>query len=414
MSHVTIERRILGAIRTDLAKKMVLLSGPRQCGKTTLVKQLTAERKGLYLNWDEPADRRLVQTREFDFDAPMWSFDELHKFRRWRGFLKGLYDTHHDAHRILVTGSARLELYGRGGDSLQGRYYGHRLHPFTASEIARRPITGLDDLPELPAAPVARDVLENLLVLGGFPEPFLSGSAKEAGRWRIGYGDRLVQEEIRDLERIRELDRVELLYDRLGAVAGSVLSINSLREDLEVAFETARGWIAVLERLDAIFRVPPFGPARIKTVKKEQKLYFWDWARAESEGARFENLVALHLLRLVHWASDVEGTKLELRYFRTRMGHEVDFVLLRDRKPWIAIEAKLTEGPLDSGLRYLLERVAIPHAFQVHARGGRERRAEDVGNRVFASSRRPVCSRACRWIAPCESARDGTLTRSVR
>lgn len=374
-----IERRARGPIRQDLAKKMVLLSGPRQCGKTTLVQSLTDDAGGLYLNWDDPADRKLIQAGAIDLDAPLWTFDELHKHRRWRGLLKGLYDKHHRDHRILVTGSARLELYGRGGDSLQGRYHAHRLHPLTASEIAARPLVALAEIPELPATPIPTDVLDDLLALGGFPEPFLSGSAKEAARWRIGYGDRLVQEEVRDLERIRELDRLELLYDRLGTVAGGVLSINALREDLEVAFETVRAWIAALERLEAVFRVPPFGPPRIKTVKKEQKLYFWDWPRAESEGARFENLVAMHLLRLVHWVRDVEGVVLDLRYFRTRAGHEVDFVILRDRKPWLAIETKLTQGPIESGLRYLLERFPIPHAFQVHAKGGRESRAEMIG-----------------------------------
>jgi len=376
---MSIERRVLPAIRDDLARKMVLLSGPRQCGKTTLVQAITRAAKGSYLSWDNPADRRIIDRGELDFDAPLWSFDELHKLRRWRGFLKGLFDTHREQHRILVTGSARLELYGRGGDSLQGRYFAHHLHPLTASEVARRELVALDELPELPAQPVPRDIFDGLLELGGFPEPFTSGSAKEAARWRLGYGDRLVREDIRDLERIRELDKVELLYDRLGAIAGGVLSINALREDLEVAFETVRSWIGVLERLDAVFRVPPFGPAKIKSVKKEQKLYFWDWPRAESAGARFENMLALHLLRLVHWARDVEGVPLELRYFRTRMGHEVDFVVLRNRKPWLAIEAKLTEGPIEPGLRYLLERFPIPHAFQVHAGGGRERRAEDIG-----------------------------------
>jgi uncharacterized protein len=372
-------RRIKPQIGRDLANKMVLLSGPRQCGKTTLVRQLTKSRGGTYLNWDDPSDRRDIQRNQLDLDANVWCFDELHKYRRWRGFLKGLYDTHHDDHQILVTGSARLDLYGRGGDSLQGRYFAHHLHPLTASEVARRAVVALDELPELPRDPVGNDLLDTLLALGGFPEPFLSGSAKEAARWRLGYAARLVHEDIRDLERIRELERVELLYDRLGAVAGGVLSINSLREDLEVAFETVRSWISVLERLDAVFRIAPYGPPRIKSVKKEQKLYFWDWPRAESEGARFENLIALHLLRLVHWARDVEGEKLELRYFRTRMGHEVDFVLMRGAKPWIAIEVKLAEQGFDPSLRYLLERVHVPFAFQVHLRGGRERRIENVG-----------------------------------
>jgi hypothetical protein len=228
-------------------------------------------------------------------------------------------------------------------------------------------------------SPIRADVVDDLMRLGGFPEPFLSGSAQEAARWRLSYGDRLVQEDVRTLERVRELDRVELLFDRLGAVAGGVLSINSLREDLEVAFETVRHWIGILERLDAVLRVPPFGPPRVKAVKKEQKVYFWDWSRAESEGARLENLVAIHLLRLVHWARDVQGEKLELRYFRTRMGHEVDFVLLRAGKPWMAVEVKVAEQDLDSGLRYLLDRVPVPHAFQVHLHGRRERRVPDIG-----------------------------------
>lgn len=374
------DRRIAAPLSADVAKKMVLLSGPRQCGKTTVVRALTAKRRGEYFSWDDPTDRRRIQKLELDFGAPLWAFDELHKYRRWRGFLKGLYDAHHRQHQILVTGSARLELYGHGGDSLQGRYFGHHLHPFTAGELARRKLVPLDQLPELPRTPVPTDVLEALLALGGFPEPFLGGSERDAARWRLAYAARLVREDVRDLERTRELERLELLYDRLGSVAGSVLSINSLREDLEVAFETVRSWICILERLDAVFRIAPYGPPRVKAVKKEQKLYFWDWCRAESPGARFENLIASHLLRLVHWAADVEGERLELRYFRTRMGHEVDFLLLRRGKPWIAIEAKLSEQPLDSGLRYLLERVAVPFAFQVHLHAGRERQLANVGS----------------------------------
>jgi predicted AAA+ superfamily ATPase len=373
-----LERRLAEPLRQDLSRKMILLSGPRQCGKTTVVRALAKERRGVYLSWDDPADRRQIQNTGFDLAAPLWAFDELHKFRRWRNFLKGLYDKHHEEHEILVTGSARLDLYGRGGDSLQGRYYAHHLHPLTASEVSGRELVLKDQLFELPRDAVSKDVIDNLLAFGGFPEPFLAANAREAARWRLGYAARLVHEDVRDLERVRELERLELLYDRLGAIVGSVLSINSLREDLEVAFETVRSWIAILERLDAVFRVAPYGPPRIKSVKKEQKLYFWDWARAESEAARFENMIAMHLLRFVHWMRDVEGEKVELRYFRTRMGHEVDFIVLRASKPWFAVEAKLTEQPLDAGMRYLLERVDVPFAFQVFLRGGRERQVESV------------------------------------
>ena len=160
-----IARRLTDTLREDLGRKMVLLSGPRQCGKTTLVQQLAKEARGLYLSWDNPADRRAIQNRAFDLDldAPLWAFDELHKFHRWRNFLTGLYDSHRATHQILVTGSARLDLYGRGGDSLQGRYYGHHLHPLTASEIARRGLVSADEVVELPRAPVPDDVLSNLL-----------------------------------------------------------------------------------------------------------------------------------------------------------------------------------------------------------------------------------------------------------
>jgi hypothetical protein len=373
-----IERRIARVLSADLRRKMVLLSGPRQCGKTTLVQALAAEGGGAYYSWDAAPDRLAIQKRALDFGRDLWVFDELHKFRRWRNFLKDLSDSYRRKKRILVTGSARLELYGRGGESLQGRYFGHHLHPVTYSELHGLPFRTAGEIPRLPNLP-PRAPLDDLMRLGGFPEPLLSGSEREAARWRLAYGERLVREEVNSLERVREIERLELLYDRLSDVAGGVLSINSLRQDLEVSFETVRSWIAILERLDAVFRVPPYGPPRVKSVKKEQKLYFWDWTRCPSEGARFENLVALHLLRATDWAADVEGEKISLRFFRHREGHEVDFVLLRGGKPWMAIETKAGHDDLAPGLRYFTERAQPAFAFQVVMRNARERRLPDIG-----------------------------------
>ena len=362
----------------DLPQKMVLLSGPRQCGKTTLVRGLVETRGGRYYSWDKPADRLSIQKRQLDLEGTFWAFDELHKFRRWRAFLKDLSDSFGRDRQILVTGSARLELYGHGGDSLQGRYLPHHLHPLTFAELCGLPFGAINRIPQLDTPAPGREI-GDLLRLGGFPEPLLAGSDRGAARWRLAYGARLVEEEVASLEQVREIERLELLFDRLGEVAGGVLSINSLREDLEVAFETVRSWMAILERLDAVFRLSPYGGPRLKAVKKEQKLYFWDWARCASEGARFENMLALHLLRAVHWAADVEGEKLQLRYFRHRNGLEVDFVVLRGRRPWLAIEATLSDSNLAAGLRYFVERTQPDFAFQVVLRDARERRLPAIG-----------------------------------
>ena len=221
--------------------------------------------------------------------------------------------------------------------------------------------------------------LSALFELGGFPEPLLRGSERFAARWRLAYASRLVREDLRDAEAFRDLDKIEQLYDRLPALVGAPLSVNGLREDLEVAFDTAEAWLAALERMYAVYRVAPFGPPRIKAVKKAQKLFFWDWARVENESARAENLVMSHLLRLTHWLVDEHGQKAELRFFRDVHGHEVDAVVLHKGKPWMAVEIKLNDAPLDSGLRYFVERVPVPHVFQVAVRGKSDRYLPGIG-----------------------------------
>ncbi len=369
---VVLRRHVAKIIQADLKEKMVLLAGPRQSGKTTLAKGLQKKLNGSYYNWDIAGHRKLLRNNIINEQTKFWIFDEIHKNRGWRNWLKGIYDEFHEKHSILVTGSAKLEIYSHGGDSLQGRYFFHRIHPFTLSEILQlvppKAITSIFELPVI-GKKNAQEALKDLLDLGGFPEPFLSSSMKKASRWRLNYADKLIREEIATLQNLRDLDRLELLYDRLHETVGSVLSINSLKEDLEVAFETVKNWLNIFENIYAVFRISPFGPPKIKAVKKEQKLYFWDWGGIEDRASRFENLVAFHLLRFQHWCEDVEGEKVELRYYRDVRGHEVDFVLLKKRKPWVAIEVKTGEKKLDSGLKYLLERIKFPYAFQISLDG---------------------------------------------
>jgi predicted AAA+ superfamily ATPase len=346
-------------VRQDLTEKMVFLGGPRQVGKTTLAKAVLPDATG-YLNWDIPEHRaRLLRGALPDVES--WVFDELHKYRRWRALLKGLYDQYGTSRQILVTGSARLDLYRHGGDSLQGRYHYLRLHPLSLAELGS----------------ASTDTLEQLFQLSGFPEPFLSGSATKARRWSVAYRSRLLQEDVVSLETVRDLGTMEQLMLALPERVGSPLSRNALREDLQVNHETVSRWLDIFERLYAIFRVPPFGALRLRAVKKEQKHYHTDWSLVPEEGARFENLVGSHLLKWVHHQLDTLGRELELRYFRDVDGREVDFVVIERRQPILFVEVNLSATGIAPALRYLHERFPDCPAYQVHLRGSADAQVVD-------------------------------------
>ncbi len=347
-------RYLAGQIRRDLAKKMVFVAGPRQVGKTTLALGLPGARQA-YLNWDVAEHRERILKRELP-PGGFWLFDEIHKYRRWRNYLKGIYDGRPRGQRILVTGSGRLDLYRFGGDSLQGRYHLLRLHPFSAAEL------GLE---------TSYDLL-GLLRLGGFPEPYLSGSEVEARRWSRQHRTLLVREDVVSLERIQDLGHLELLMLRLPELVGSPLSINALREDLQVSHKAVSSWLAALERLYAVFRLVPLGAPRIRAVKKEQKHYHFDWSAVPSDPARFENLAACHLLKWVHFEQDAHGRDLELRYFRDVEGREVDLVVVEGQRPQLLVECKWADTEVDRSLRYLKARFPDAEAWQISATGRKD------------------------------------------
>lgn len=352
MADSATPRYLRGAIEADLAEKMVFISGPRQVGKTTLALSLlgaTDARHPGYLTWDDVRARPLIRRGEMPAGERRVALDEIHKYARWRSLVKGLFDTRARGQSFIITGSARLEVYRRGGDSLQGRFHPYRLHPLSLPEVGG-----------------GGDALETLLRFGGFPEPFLKGSERHWRRWQRERLDRVVRDDVRDLERVREISLIEMLVDALPTRVGSPLSVKSLREDLEVAHDTAERWITILENLFVCFRIAPFGAPRIRAVKKERKLYLWDWSMVEDDGARFENLVASHLLKLCHFLEDTEGLRLELRFLRDTDGREVDFVVMRERRPWFAVECKSGERAVSTAVRYFKQRTAIPRWYQVH------------------------------------------------
>jgi predicted AAA+ superfamily ATPase len=370
-----LRRQLESPITEDLGSKMVFLAGPRQVGKTTLAKGiLEAAGTGVYLNWDNRDDRKEIRAARWPGDEALIVLDELHKWRGWKRWIKGEYDKHHPRLRFLVTGSARLDVYRRGGDSLQGRYHHYRLHPFTCGELAGKggavaPEPGKEiDVPRRGS----REVLEALLRFSGFPEPWVAQSSRVHRRWQKERLERFFREDVRDLESIRDLSTIQDLADLLPERVAAPLSLNALREDLEVSHRAVTHWMGVLDRLYYSFRIRPFGAPRARTLRKMPKAYLWDWSLVESPGSRFENLVALHLLKLCHHLGDREGHDVDLTYIRDRSGRETDFLVTYRRKPWFAVETKVSATGVDPSLRYFRDRLGFEYAYQVVMEGERD------------------------------------------
>ena len=342
-------------IRRDLEKKMVFVGGPRQVGKTTLVKHLLANHgPGRYFDWDYDEDRQSILRKQWARADRLLVFDELHKFPQWKRWVKGLYDVAGDRHRILVTGSARLDVYRQGGDSLLGRYHYWRLHPFSLDEI--------------PAGIDPPEALRRLMTLGGFPEPFLADDEREARRWRKDRFDRVLQEDIRDLESIRNIQGLRLFVDLLRERVGNLVVLANLARDIEVAPQTAKTWLDALKRMYLLFRVMPYTQDLPRAIQKPPKVYFFDNADVpDAAGPRFENLVASHLLKRLHLIEDRDGHRCELRYLRDKEGREVDFAILQDGLLKELIEAKYADESISPSLRYYAKRLKPERATQIVA-----------------------------------------------
>jgi len=368
-------RYIQSHVEADLRTKMAFVGGPRQVGKTTFALWLLGkgadESSAAYLNWDALSDRADIIAGRLPAKQKRVIFDEIHKYARWRGLIKGLYDKNKSFVSFIVTGSARLDYYRKGGDSLQGRYHYYRLHPFSFGERAE----GEDAKRDAKLA-------ERLLAFGGFPEPFLAADERTHRRWMREHTARVIHEDLRDLENVRDVTMLELLLGHLPECVGSPLSVNSLGKLLQVAHATVEHWLTILERLYVCYRIPPFGAKKIRAVRKEKKLYFWDWSRVEDRGARFENMVAGHLLKYCHFVEDTEGHDMDLRYIRDTDKREVDFVVVRDKRPEFAVECKTGQKRVSPTCAYFRERTRIPRFYQVHL-GSRDFGNADVDTHVL-------------------------------
>ena len=348
------QRYLKKSVGDDLKSKMVFIGGPRQVGKTTFALTFLPEpneKHPAYLNWDDLVDRESLLKGELPPNEQCVVLDEIHKFARWRNLIKGFYDKNRSEIAFIITGSARLDYYSKGGDSLQGRYHYYRLHPFSLLELNPDPTKG---------------DFESLMKFGGFPEPYIRGEERFWKRWQRERIQRVIYEDIRDLETVKEISLLELLAEELPNRIGSPLSVKQLKELLQVAHETVERWLKIFERMYYCFRIAPYGPPKIRAVKKEQKLYLWDWSRIPESGPRFENFIAAQLLKYCHFLEDTEGFRMDLRFLRDTDKREIDFVVLKEGLPLFAVECKTGEKNINPSLFYFMERTQIPKFYQVH------------------------------------------------
>ncbi len=329
------ERYLKNFILEDLEKKIVLLTGPRQCGKTTLSRMLSNHFD--YFNFDNPEHRLGLLERSWDRSKDLIIFDELHKLKNWKSWLKGIYDTEGVEPRIIVTGSAKLDTYRRVGDSLAGRFFQFRLHPLDLKEIKKAD-----------SSVNPQSVLERLIETGGFPEPYLEGSKRFYNRWKRSHLDIILKQDMIILENIREIASIETLIQMLRKRVGSPVSYTSLAQDLQCSDKTVKRWLTILENMYIVFRVLPFHKNIARSILKAPKYYFYDTGQVVgNSGVKLENVTACALLKEIHYLEDCFGEQAQLFYIRTKDNREIDFLVTKDERPALLMEVKWADDTLN-------------------------------------------------------------------
>jgi len=386
-------------------KSMIFLVGPRQAGKTTLGEIIAQSfTNSLYFNWDIPQDRgRLIgnptffeEVKRTDPSRPLIIFDEIHKHRDWKNYLKGVYDQFHREYQFLVSGSGRLDIYQRGGDSLAGRYYMFHLWPFTIAELGNRFRTVEDFLSNpleicMDKSAELSKKWDRLSTMSGFPEPYLANRITTYRRWSMAYSRRLIREDIQELTAIKSIGDLETLFHLLPSRIGSPLSVPSLAADLKVSYNTLQSWISVFERFFLIFSIAPWTGKIARAIQKERKIYLLDIPKIEDPGARFENMVALELWRAVTNWNDMGYGAFALHFLKNKEKQEVDFLIANGRKPLVLIETKLSEQNPSQALRKFQGVLRVP-AVQLTNEG-------EGFRKITNNDRKILIAPAYQWLA---------------
>lgn len=334
-------------ILADLNKKIALLVGPRQAGKTWLAKDVSKSfSNSLYLNYDDTKDREKIHKQSWLESTDLLIFDELHKMPNWKTYLKGIYDTRPEHQKILVTGSARLEIYDKVGDSLAGRYFCHRLLPLSLAELKQTGET---------------TNIDRLLERGGFPEPYFADDEIEASRWRMQYLNSLLSTDVFEIKTIHNLKGMRLVLEMLRERVGSPISYKAIAEEAQLSPPTVKEYIQILESIHVLFLVTPYSKNIAKSILKEPKVYFYDVGFVKGDiGAKLENFVAVSLLKSIYGRNDILAEDCRLHYLRTTDGKEVDFAIVKNNAIETMIEVKTSDDSVSKSLRYFYERHSHP------------------------------------------------------
>jgi len=377
-------------------KSMIIIAGPRQAGKTTLSHLIARSfTNNYYFNWDIAEHRILFFSNPAFFEGisrkdtstPLIILDEIHKYKDWKNYLKGIYDQFHENYQFIVSGSGRLDIYQKGGDSLAGRYYMFHLFPFTLAELANRNISIEPFLKDplhisMEQAKRNKEIWNMLSTLSGFPEPYLSGKATTYRRWSNTYSHQLIREDIRDIVDIRSITDLETLYLLLPSKTGSPLSVPSLANDLKVSYNTVRNWLEVFERFFLVFSIPTWTERITRAIQKERKFYLWDTPRIKDPSALFENMVAIELFRAVTLWNDMGYGNFSLHFVKNKEKQEVDFLLANDNEPFLLIETKMADEQPSKSLQIFQRALNVP-AIQLTNEGDSYRFASNDKNKIL-------------------------------
>ena len=406
MNQRTLYKELWNQLSAD--KSLVMLAGPRQSGKTTFAQNIVAKDylDTVYFNWDLPQDKRRLladpaffskEPRSSLSSRPLIILDEIHKYRDWKNYLKGVYDQFSKEYKFLVTGSGRLEFSRKAGDSLAGRFLKFHIFPLTLAELSyhRKQLADfmanpLEDFDDAPAGQTA-EAFESLWELSGFPEPFTNGKKTFWSTWSTAYGHQIVRDDLRTVADLRNLDTVETLFSLIPSKIASPLSMNNLAGDLQVAFDTVKNWLLLFDSFYLTFRLSPWTSKVSRSMLKEKKIYLFNFPVIEDEAARFENMVALEFLRAVETWTDHGLGKFGLHYLRNKDKQEVDFLLTKNNEPFLLIETKLSDEAPAANLLAFQKFLNIP-AVQLIKKEGVKKIYKNENNNVLVVT-------AHRWLS---------------